>query len=439
MWRDNNSHTETRNAGRRGFTLVELLVSIAIFTTLMGGVVLVFVSSLRASQQGYQSISVQELARNTMIRVEGDLGSAFTSRDFGAYYNLYGTPIGFVFLGVANSTTSPSPSAKVNLARVTYVIHRTEGFKVYESADATDIGTFSLLRFSETGQDNLETFFVDWTDPVLEAELDEARARIVTNPSSPLYDPSTDCQGCVPMMGQDVKERLAEEAVKAKKRELWIRLLSGDPTLPDIWAYWDDLADGIVGNGLGNDGKEPRDYLIAEGIRLDEFFVQTKVFDSGKGVYVEQTLSPSLPYDGQALFAYGRVQVPDEVDINDELLNPQSVEFPQVSYTQGAQGYNTLLRRYWNDVQNMNAWNGARLVFTFDLVDFQLNGLGSPMLPEIPRVVAVNLDFNFESPHTGAPDFQIAQPIERLINIPAAYRRPTLRDDEVTEFAVLGL
>ena len=89
-----------RNRARGGFTLVELLVAMTIFITVMSSVMFLFSAAIRISKQGFQSQDAFEIARGAMDILERDLSRSFTSRDHGDVFNFYGTPIGFTFIGM---------------------------------------------------------------------------------------------------------------------------------------------------------------------------------------------------------------------------------------------------------------------------------------------------------------------------------------------------
>ena len=64
------------NPSRRGVTLIELLVAIAIFSVIMGGVMLMFTSVTNTVRRSYATMDVYERARGALSR-----GTAFSELD----------------------------------------------------------------------------------------------------------------------------------------------------------------------------------------------------------------------------------------------------------------------------------------------------------------------------------------------------------------------
>ncbi len=63
---------------RKGFTLVELLVSMSIFTVIIGAVYLSFTTGLSAREKAETGALISQQARIAMDRISSDLKSAFT-------------------------------------------------------------------------------------------------------------------------------------------------------------------------------------------------------------------------------------------------------------------------------------------------------------------------------------------------------------------------
>jgi prepilin-type N-terminal cleavage/methylation domain-containing protein len=108
----------------RGFSLVELLVAMAIFTTLMAGLVVLFSGAVSAYRSAMITRDAHEAGRSMLSVIERDLKSAFTSREHGQYYQFYGTPDGFMFVGLL---------ANGQLGRVTYVLRPTSESPQFET------------------------------------------------------------------------------------------------------------------------------------------------------------------------------------------------------------------------------------------------------------------------------------------------------------------
>ena len=88
---------------RQGFTLIEVLVSTAIFTILMSGLAALFVASLRAVKTGYQAMDANELARGVFDVLERDLAQGHTAREYGSYEQFHGTEFGYSMIGLVRA------------------------------------------------------------------------------------------------------------------------------------------------------------------------------------------------------------------------------------------------------------------------------------------------------------------------------------------------
>jgi prepilin-type N-terminal cleavage/methylation domain-containing protein len=102
----------------RGFTLVELLMGMAIFAVVMTGIVALFVASIRAVKTSYQASEANELARGVFNTIERDLTQGFTAREFGDFYQFHGTPMGYSMIGVVRAREQYT-----SLGRVSFVVH----------------------------------------------------------------------------------------------------------------------------------------------------------------------------------------------------------------------------------------------------------------------------------------------------------------------------
>lgn len=96
-------------------TLVELLVAMAIFTAIMGGVIVMFNSVTNTVRRSYRAMDMMETAQSTLMAIERDIETAFTARAAGLDFHFYGEPNGFVMIGTTRDD---------RLARLTYAVHR---------------------------------------------------------------------------------------------------------------------------------------------------------------------------------------------------------------------------------------------------------------------------------------------------------------------------
>ncbi|HQL96219.1 MAG TPA: prepilin-type N-terminal cleavage/methylation domain-containing protein, partial [Candidatus Hydrogenedentes bacterium] len=86
-------------SGAAGFTLVEMLVSMAIFLVIMGSIGLLITGTTRTVRQGYAMLNNMERARNALAVLEQDIKVAFTTEDSRGLTRFYGEPNGFMYLG----------------------------------------------------------------------------------------------------------------------------------------------------------------------------------------------------------------------------------------------------------------------------------------------------------------------------------------------------
>ena len=115
----------TARTRQHGFTLVELLVAMAIFITIMGGVTVLFTGAIRTVRQGNQQMDLFSMGRGMMTVMERDMSAAFTARELGEYFQFYGRAEGFMFVGKLENG---------RLGRVTYVINPNADTREFETA-----------------------------------------------------------------------------------------------------------------------------------------------------------------------------------------------------------------------------------------------------------------------------------------------------------------
>lgn len=279
-------HIYDDTASPSGFTLVELLVAITIFTTVLAGVTLMFNSAVRVSKQGYQNQEAYSMARGVANRIEADLTSAYAALEHGLADTFYGSPIGFTFIGKVKTGDGPDD---YDLARISYVIYlgpnasdrdpplnekdmtkfdleATLTETEYNNEFNTGQGdgrrhTYSLIRYVEPDVDNLDTFDVRW-DLIETSEgynlrdyIGSAKEKTIFAPNG--YNTAFDTS----LVGQYLARGIcsagdfncAEAIEKAAKRQFWLRMLAGGDSL-------------IRYDYLRENGMNPEDYVIAEDI-----------------------------------------------------------------------------------------------------------------------------------------------------------------------------
>jgi hypothetical protein len=409
--------------------LVELLVAIAIFVTVMASVALVFNTAIRTSKQGFQNQEAYELARGTMKVLERDLSRAFTNRDHGDNFSFYGTPIGFTLVGLISADESPNP----NMSRVTYVIYHlmptvdnlAGAVGQYESKEAAMVSTYYLLRYIETNADTLDSFPVPWSEPSTTDTTAETWEVLVGQviASSNIVCPDAGCD-----------ELLKQSA----RREVWIRALAGgDAEIPSAW-------DTFLG------GLNPADYVVGENIRY--LTVQTtdtatnEPYCAATQADLEallEGLNLSIGFD-DAVYQSGSqtcvrfLSSSAAGPIFDESWRAvySATDGPRPFFTYWDMGVITnnpdpslngkvtpVAFQFWNDWRNLVADgldNNGDLLVDEDDERYGENS-GSPLDTRLPIAVTTDFTLFFRSPYVGAPDFN--ERFTQRIDLPVGYRR----------------
>lgn len=447
-------------SGTRGFTLTELLVSTAIFAIIMSAIAALFVASLRAVRTGYQSQEAFETIRGAFGVVERDLNTAFTSRDFGEYYQFYGNAYGMTLVGLLRANDQYATLGRVTYAIVPVVVKDNTGaFRVIDPfayelrressvglgsstrpvtvqvnnagvVDTFDLGVAALVRYIEPGVSDLDTYPFVWEDLIAFEEAEFGSSRIKAELDGAIAVNGIPANSSNP----DVLARLdskRHELLQAKKRDLWIRLIAAQeywlpllngatPLLPNIWEEGLRF-DFSTGNPLP---VNPRDFVVAENIAL--FTVNAPHTAPLRPYNVAQPLaSPSR----QQFFEYGRVPPDTIVDVlpvwnglgcvydasADGLDNNGDGEIDEPA----ERVMHTLADGIDNDGDGLIDFADLDGEFMPDCLPF-----GSPLTPRIPEVVLARLPFAYNSAWLTAPPFE--RRLEQLIDVPSAFTRSSL-------------
>lgn len=151
---------------RRGFTLVELIVAMAIFTIIMGGVMVMFTTVTSSVRRGYRTMDLFDATHGALLTVERDIQSAFSAPATGADFHFYGEPNGFVFVGIA-------PDGK--LGRLTYAVHVDTSRLTSPLADwRGETMTLSVERADMVARygTDFTTLYYPGTDAYLDVEVE---------------------------------------------------------------------------------------------------------------------------------------------------------------------------------------------------------------------------------------------------------------------------
>lgn len=402
----------------RGFTLTELLVATAIFSIMMTAIVTLFVASLRAVKSAYLAADAYETSRGAFNVVERDLSTVFTMRDYGDYYQFFGNQYGMVMVGLIRRA-----DGSTSLGRITYAIYpvvvrdTTNVFRVTTPfnlpqlnttevqmqarfdngtpADLTDdtfqdfpVGTAALVRFIEPGVEDLDTYPFDWNDLIVDPENGTAIKAELDN--AILDDAGLPQDSADP----DVLVRLdsrRQELLAAKKRELWVRMVSGQEywipqlttgapeELPDVWGEG-YLARDNAGDPLP---LNVRDYVVSENIGL---------------------ANPALPQ-----VAHTFPLLPLRYDVDGFLLAAD----PNITFFRYGHGNLMLAPEQVPPLWDFHTWNSEEVV-----------PAGSLMKPRLPEAVVLRLPFAYERPYPGSPQFE--RELRQVIDVPTAYTRTAL-------------
>ena len=500
----------SRTHKKRGFTLTELLIATAIFTILMSAIVALFVASLHAVKSAYLASDAYETSRGAFATVERDLTTVFTMRDYGDYYQFFGTPQGMTMIGLIKR-----PDGGTTLGRITYVIfpvtikddagdfYNTAPFDLPQlntrpvpiqfvsvndngtPADLTDdfeevtdeyVGTAALVRYVEPGIEDLDTYPFEWDALASNPEFG-------TSIAAELNTATTVANGWSDVDRRIRLNSVQQELLAAKKREIWVRMLSGQeywipllnglaPQLPDVWT------DGWLAGGAP---VNPRDYVVAENIGLVTFdndshqiplypmqnfhpasdpirslftandptaalsaaagIVEIKVYVNGRflGTTPIAVTAATSMLDFAAdidlvLGVYATVNTVtlEGVDYATIEVGPELNSDPNTVFT-FAFGKDTS-----GILQNLGLYGqffrygrvlatselDVRPTWNSDLNVPSAGNVGNPLTPRLPEIVALRLPFAYERPYPTAPQFE--RNLEQVIDVPSAYARTAL-------------
>jgi len=338
------------------------------------------------------------MAQGALTIMERDLSGAFTSRDFGEYYQLSGTPYGFTMVGIApggglqrTTWVVTDPDWLIPTAEPTEVITSVES---PTTGDDIKAYTLVLLRFVDTDVEDLDSFYFYWdaAGNKIPTTWEEVRA-LGTPEGSETSDRFDELENFLSLgRGGDTAEEQST-LYSALKRELWIEMLRGafrpdpastdkpPPLLPAYPQFWADV-DAATGDKVAGDYRpDYRDYVVAEMIANPEA--------TGDEALVTRTDGPFFQYVRLLAEASGQE-----------------------------------MTGFWSTVYNEDNYRAYDALAT-GLGDRAFGGydgmLGDPLQPRLPDAVLVNLTFLRESPLVGAPD--LWHRMKQMIDVPTAFTR----------------
>ncbi len=404
-----------------GFTLVEILVSIAIFLTIAGSILAIFNGSLRTMRIASQNQEAYEVARGSLKTLERDLSLAFTSREHGDHYSFYGTPIGLTFVGLVKYHEDSEP----NLARITYVIRAVDLDEMEAVPDKDGIvvekQTYSLIRFVERNQHDLESFPVDWDTLAVADSGGLFLQDLIGDPNDPGGSNAASAVNMASVNGLcaagDVE--CFNEVARAKKRELWIRMLAEVP--PDIALQPTATFPALWETAPLNDAVA-LDYVLAENIRyvnaVDPLDVTPKILNVDTAKVADLRWS-FFKYRDVNRFSDGNIKGANlafwndwrNINIGNNGLDDDLDGTPD----QDGEGRVDLNSNGLNDDGDGATDEGDEFGEIFG------GGIGSPISPHFPQQIVVDYTLFYEAPFPGATDFEETFTLE--IDIPTAVRR----------------
>lgn len=423
------SQNNKKARDQRGFSLTELLVAVAITTIVMGGILGVLISVMRATSRGHAIQQAYELARGTYESMETDLAAAYVSRDTGDDFKFFGCPFGFSFIAALD------PDDPERLSRVSYFIHveSVNGeVEFYEQGTGEYVpkGTVSLVRYVESGVTDLDVYPVDWvasiTDPSIEPgpfqDEWQALADEMANTYVSVSDNTTTAYDVLEGLGDfrllDIRRDIPVEhdlMVRAKLRELWLRVLAGDPNFPTYFANDDPSRAAITDLNW-------QDYVIAERMPYQTRDGEAVVQIDGSYVINQSMVDYANPADVRPqYFSYGTrfnvVASGFDAD-NDGLFDTELDE--DIS-----SGSVDMFTTFWGSVYNVKMAQAIYVPKGNVQPTQELLTLGSPLDPSMPELIGLNTGVELGSPFVGVPEFD--EDFVQIIDVPVGFRRKEVK------------
>lgn len=389
------SRYRTRRRQAPGFTLVELLVAMAIMSLLALSLFVLFRSSLSSYKSTKRAMDASDVTRTAFQVMERDIVQGYAAKHYGDASSFFGCPFGFTMICTMDA------AAQYRTARVSYVVHSSAGRKIVDALhpDPTidpegyvELPTYGIIRYIEPGVDTLSEYPVNWPDYTGGAPgVPESPQYALWDPLNEIYrqfGPDPTQVGYI----ESVSPAKFQAMIEAKKHELWLAML-GDRVEPFgeyLPTLWDDPA--APGTTWGTSpaqntgfsdawaGKYPEDYVIAEGVLA--------------------TAPGAVPDLSQVQwFEYGYTK--------GEVKSENAAQLGRIQMVP-----------YWHAVDIANLGTAGEVNFPF------INNYGSPLYPFPPSLVAVNMDLAFPAPNLG--EHHLVRKLSQTFEIPVGYRRPMM-------------
>jgi hypothetical protein len=210
--------------------MVELLVSLAVFATVMAGISVVFISSLRAWRTGRENRSVFQMARAASQFMERDITAAFGSVDRDEVKTLVGEGRWLTFVGITENPPTwrqftPGEGIEMphsDMSRITYML--------IEDPEMGD--QFLLIRLVQIDSDIIPPGPIR---PGRVIEQTRTAWETIILDADPAAEPGPD--------GRYVQPDDFELASNILDMEFRYGVLKGNVELEQIWLDWRDVLD----------------------------------------------------------------------------------------------------------------------------------------------------------------------------------------------------
>ncbi|HNZ49521.1 MAG TPA: hypothetical protein PLQ42_01305 [Candidatus Hydrogenedentes bacterium] len=433
-------------------SLVELIVAIAIFTTIMSGVVLLFSTVTNTVRRSYQTMALFEQTNNAVLAIERDVQTLFNNPNSGTEVRFYGEPFGFVIVGIDEYN---------KVSRITYAVHRDTAridepqavtgrgetitlprrWDQLQALSTTDLSAFYyrapgqdwvdveveviygvLLRFVETDVAGLQNF------PKMNALLASGATPRLPRPSafsdesgvgSPARFPWLTSYLWTGTVAASVPPHARDAFKTAETCHYWLQLLNG-PGLPGA-AAWD--ATDIW-------WREKQGALLLDQFWYDDHlpvppYPDTQRFHLQQHVVAENFLLNAFLLDPQT-----GVRIKNRDDTFVDILGPAQepiFRYAVEEYGQRNSYFNTLFNLTGKDTDGVGFME--KTMTTLDpryllalLNDRDFYELGNPAQGRVPVSLDVAMWSLNESASTGGA--VVLNRFARTIYLPAGYMRP---------------
>jgi prepilin-type N-terminal cleavage/methylation domain-containing protein len=325
------------NKRQDGFSLVELLIAMAILISILGSVMLLFNNASNLVSQAKMNLKGYEIARSASTRLELDITKAFSASELGEQDLFYGGEKGMIFVG---------PMQDGQLGRFTYATTPSDSFTVTLQEDV------AVLVYRAVRQDLIEddNFGGPRTVSVELLNYLETQTNLITNAQWTIFDAAAEI---LYVNSSGIPADLYMEPIETF--EAW-QVANGLETPPDYPVYV-ELEVRIETASLLR--------YVESGVRELEWFPEIFPNRNGLGLLLPPLIGPDNP----AVLEDGEIYVAPDVPLPPDLGtigNPVTRELNRALRYQG-------LDAPGMDLRAQIAANGAAYTtLNFDLTEMIL-------------------------------------------------------------------